>query len=194
MERGPITKILGLTFGAALLIGLLIIGSRFFYLQFRRSRLYDSEIATAAARYRIDPALVKAVIWRESNFDPNAKGTSGEIGLMQIREDAAFEWADAERLKNFEHTQLWDHNRNIHAGAWYLSKLLKRYTNTDNPIPYALADYNAGRTHVLRWNKGPAATNSEAFLAQMDYPGTKKYARTVMNRYEHYRGKIPAKN
>ena len=187
-------RILAFTLGGALVIGLLIVGIRYGYREVRRSHQFDTEIAAAATRYKIDPALVKAVIWRESNFDPRAKGTSGEIGLMQIREEAAFEWADAERLNNFEHSHLWDHTRNIHAGSWYLSKLLKRYTNTDNPLPYALADYNAGRTHVLRWNKGAAATNSEAFLAQMDYPGTKKYARSVMGRYEHYRAKALAKN
>src|SRR5688572_26110749 len=115
MGPSPIKKVLAFAIGGALLIGLLIVASRFFSHQFRRSHQFDSEIAAAAARYKIDPALVKAVIWRESNFDPKAKGTSGEIGLMQIREDAAFEWADAERMDNFEHTQLWDHNRNIHA-------------------------------------------------------------------------------
>jgi soluble lytic murein transglycosylase len=177
----------------ALALGLLIFGTNYWYGQYRRARQFDAEIAAAATRYKIDPLLVKAVIWRESNFNPNAKGTAGEIGLMQIREEAAFEWADAERLNDFSHIHLWDHNRNIHAGTWYLSKLLKRYTNTDNPIPYALADYNAGRTHVLRWNKGPASTNSAAFLAQMDYPGARKYARTVMERYEKYRSKTITK-
>jgi soluble lytic murein transglycosylase len=194
VRRGPVTRIFILTFWGAVVVGILILGIRYGYRELRRSHQFDSEIAAAAARYRIDPALVKAVIWRESNFNPRAKGTSGEIGLMQIREEAAFEWADAERLDNFEHSQLWDHNRNIHAGTWYLSRLLRRYTNTDNPLPYALADYNAGRTHVLRWNKGAGATNSEVFLAQVDYPGTRKYARSVMGRYEHYRAKPVAKN
>ena len=67
------------------------------------------------------------------------------------------------------------------GGARYLGKLLKRYAHTDNPTVYALADYNAGRTHVLRWNKG-AATNSAAFLAQIDYPGTQHYVRSILER------------
>jgi soluble lytic murein transglycosylase len=165
----------------------LILGGRFLFLRYQRMRQFEPQIAAAAARYHIDPLLVKAVIWRESKFDPGAKGRAGEIGLMQVREDAGFEWADAEHLPNFSHAQLWDSSRNIHAGAWYLAKLLKRYKNTDNPLPYALADYNAGRSHVLRWNKGAAATNSAAFLAQMDYPGTRQYAVSIMERYEYYR-------
>lgn len=126
------------------------------------------------------------MIWRESRFDPNARGTAGEIGLMQVREWPAEEWAEAEKLKDFEHKHLFEPTRNIHAGAWYLAKLMKRYTNCDNPVPYALADYNAGRTHVLRWAKGAASTNSTAFLAQMDFPGTRQYALAVMERREHY--------
>lgn len=148
---------------------------------------FEPEIALAAARYRVDPLLVKAVIWRESKFDPNAKGRAGEIGLMQVREDAAFEWADSEHLTNFSHAQIWNSSRNIHAGTWYLAKLLKRYKNADDPLPYALADYNAGRTHVLRWNKGAGVTNSAIFLAQMDYPGTRQYAISIMEQYQYYR-------
>lgn len=168
-------------------VAVLLIGGSRWWRERQREREYQSEIAQAAAKYRIDPLLVKAVIWRESKFDRNAKGKAGEIGLMQIMPMTAEEWGEAERISNFSPTHLWNPSQNIHAGAWYLAKCMKRYTQTDNPIPYALADYNAGRTHVLRWNKGAAATNSTAFLAQMDYPGTRKYALSVMERYEYYR-------
>ncbi|MGN6385131.1 MAG: transglycosylase SLT domain-containing protein, partial [Verrucomicrobiota bacterium] len=106
--------------------------------------------------------------------------------LMQIREEAAFEWADAEKIHPFEHREIFDPKKNIEAGTFYLSQLVKRYKNTDNPLPYALADYNAGRTHVLRWNKGAAKTNSEIFLSQMDFPGTRQYARNVIEKYSRY--------
>ena len=148
---------------------------------------YDEFIRVAARQYNLDPALIKAVIWQESKFKPHVRGRAGEIGLMQIREDAAFEWAEAEKFPSFEHEEIVDPQKNILCGSFYLSKLMKRYTATDNPIPYALADYNAGRTHVLRWNKGAAKTNSAAFLQQMDYPGTRRYAINVMKQYEIYK-------
>jgi soluble lytic murein transglycosylase len=72
-----------------------------------------------------------------------------------------------------------------------LRKLLGRYKHTDNPMAYALADYNAGRSNVLRWNKGLAATNSQAFLKQIDFPSTKTYVRAVLTRYAHYRRSFP---
>jgi soluble lytic murein transglycosylase len=73
------------------------------------------------------------------------------------------------------------------AGAWYLKKLLKRYRQTDDPVPYALADYNAGRGNLLKWNSGSAATNSSVFIQQIGFPGTKDYVRSVMRRRGLYR-------
>jgi soluble lytic murein transglycosylase len=106
---------------------------------------------------------------------------------MQIQEAAAQEWADAERIEGFDHEQCLDPGTNTLAGTWYLKKLLKRYMLTDNPVPYALADYNAGRGNVLKWNHGLAATNSAVFVDQIGFPGTKAYVKSVMGRYAHYR-------
>ena len=156
-----------------------------------RDHRFDVVIVGAAQRYGVEPALVKAVVWRESWFNPSVRGRKNEIGLMQIREEAASEWARAEKLTRFAPEQLFDPATNTLAGAWYLGKLLNRYQRTDNPLPYALADYNAGRSHVLRWNKAAASTNNTLFIEQMDFPSTRKYVKTVMRRYEYYRVTSP---
>jgi soluble lytic murein transglycosylase len=156
-----------------------------------RENSQDKVILAAARKYGVEPALIKAVVWRESRFNPRAKGSKGEVGLMQIRALTADEWAQAEGVALFSHTQMLDPGRNTLAGAWYLRKLLRRYTKTDNPLPYALADYNAGRSNVLRWLNGAASTNSAAFVEQIDFPGTKNYVRTVVRRYQHYRRLFP---
>jgi soluble lytic murein transglycosylase len=153
----------------------------------------DTVILAAAERYGVEPALIKAVVWRESRFDPLARGRKGEIGLMQIMKDTANDWATSEKMLLFQHERLFDPALNTEAGAWYLRKLLRRYANADNPLPYALADYNAGRGNVLRWARGPAATNSQEFIEQISYPGTRDYVRAVLKRYEKYRGTFPAK-
>ena len=147
----------------------------------------DIPIRAASQRYGIEPALIKAVVWRESHFHPSARGRVGELGLMQLRAAAAFEWAQAERVSGFVHEECLDPKTNTLAGTWYLRKLLKRYARTDNPLPYALADYNAGRQNVLKWNSGPAQTNSAAFLGQIRFPGTRAYVLSVLRRYERYR-------
>ncbi len=151
----------------------------------------DKPILAAAWRYGVAPALIKAVVWRESRFDPDARGSKGEIGLMQIMEPTGREWAEAEHKLIHFHEQLLDPEKNTLAGAWFLRKLLRRYEQTDNATVYALADYNAGRTHVLRWAKGAAATNSAEFLQQMTYPGTREYVKSVTKKFAHYAETFP---
>jgi soluble lytic murein transglycosylase len=149
-------------------------------------RSQDGPIRAAANRYGVEPALIKAIVWRESHFHPEAQGRAAEIGLMQLQEEAAREWADAEHVQPFSHEHCFDPGTNTLAGTWYLRKLLRRYVQTDDPLPYALADYNAGRGNVLKWNQGAAATNSAAFIEQIGFPGTRDYVRSVLRRYAHY--------
>jgi soluble lytic murein transglycosylase len=152
----------------------------------RQEHRYDPEIRAAAARYGVAPALVKAVVWKESRFSPHARGKAGELGLMQLMDAAAFEWAGSQRLTHFTHEHVLNPATNTLAGTYYLGKVLRRYTRTDNPLPYGLADYNAGRARVLRWMAGAAATNSAAFLAQVDIASTRAYIAEVSERYRHY--------
>lgn len=156
-----------------------------------REHRYDRQILAAARRYQVEPALVKAVVWRESRFDAQAIGAAKEIGLMQIRGPAGQEWAQAEKIRWFHPLLLQDPSANTQAGTWYLAKMLKRYKRTDNPVVYALADYNAGRGNVLRWLQGAAATNSAAFLAQMDFPGTRQYIEAITERQGWYKTRFP---
>ena len=144
-----------------------------------REHRYDTAILTAARRYQVDPNLVKAIVWRESCFNALARGRAGELGLMQIRALAAQEWAQSEHLAMFQHSDCLDPATNILAGTWYLKKVLKRYTQTDDPIPYALADYNAGRGNLLKWKRGSAETNSAAFMAQVEFPTTRAYIQAI---------------
>ena len=151
---------------------------------------FDPQIRRVAQHYRLPPSLVKAVVWKESRFDPSVRGRAGEIGLMQVTAVAAQEWADALKLTRYSHEQILDPSTNLHAGSFYLSKVLQRYAATDNPTAYALADYNAGRRNVLRWmsatNAPQARTNSAQFLAAMTYPGTRLYVEQILERRRRY--------
>ena len=153
-----------------------------------RENSQDEHILAAGKKYGVDPALIKAVVWRESWFNPRAMGGHREIGLMQLREAATRDWAKAEHVLILTQQQFFDPAKNTRAGSWYLHKLLGRYQQTDNPMPYALADYNAGRAHVLQWAQGAAATNSNTFIEQIGFPMTRDYVRAVMKRYQRYRG------
>jgi soluble lytic murein transglycosylase len=157
------------------------------------SRVEESQnavIKAASQRYGVEFSLIKAIVWRESHFDQKARGRAGEIGLMQLRDEAAREWADAEHIPNFLHEHCLDPRTNTLAGTWYLRKLLRRYRSTDNAVPYALADYNAGRGNVLKWINGAASTNSAVFLEQVQFPMTKDYVLAVIRREQRYRRKF----
>ncbi len=153
-----------------------------------RARKVEAYIGEASRRYGVDPALVRAVVWRESRFRPEVRGRAGELGLMQVGALAAEDWAKAEGLEGFEHRELEDPRRNVLAGTWYLGHLLRRYEGTDQPEVFALADYNAGRSNVRRWIAGEARTNGAAFLRSMDFPGTRRYVESVLARREKYLG------
>ncbi len=150
---------------------------------------YDALIFDTARKHGIDPLLVKAVVWRESAFRPDKMGTRGERGLMQVGEGAASDWATAEKIETFVPTDLFDAKTNVEVGVWYLKKALTRWKAKADPVPFALAEYNAGRTHVYRWiattDLGENAT-AEDLRAAIDYPTTRRYVEDIVRRYRYY--------
>src|SRR3982074_2838644 len=113
-------------------------------------RRFDSLIVKAAREYNLDPRLVKAVVWRESRFQADMKGRNGERGLMQVTEVAARDWAIAKGFANFRADELLVPETNLEVGGWYLSKAVQRWNAADDALPFALAEYNAGKSRVDR--------------------------------------------
>ncbi|MDA7915949.1 lytic transglycosylase domain-containing protein [Verrucomicrobia bacterium] len=157
-----------------------------YWFRWRKEARIDRYVQAAASAYDVRPSLIKAIIWRESRFNIAARGGAGEIGLMQIRDLAAQEWATAEDIYPFHHENIIHPGTNTLAGTWYIRKLMERYKHTDNCLPYALADYNAGRSNVLKWMKGKATTNSVVFTAQIGFPSTHDYVQSVSRKYAEY--------
>ena len=153
-----------------------------------RFRRYDQLIGAVAVKHRLDPMLVKAVVWRESRFDPKKHGGAGERGLMQVSEKAANEWARENKIANFRIEQLFDPRTNLEAGTWYLRRAFEHWETQSDPMPFALAEYNAGASRAQRWSGGDgvAAVASETFLRKIDFPGTRKYVDSIIARYEFY--------
>jgi soluble lytic murein transglycosylase len=151
-----------------------------------REQRYNHVIEEASARYGVDRFLVKAVIRRESGFDPLAYGTHGEIGLMQVTEGAGREWAQATGRKDFGRDSLWDARMNIEAGTWYLARALRRWQTMDDPVPFALAEYNAGLRNVQRWLPAGQATTAKQLLEAITYPSVRRYIETTKDYHQAY--------
>lgn len=153
-----------------------------------RFQQYDQLIRAVAAPNELDPMLVKAVIWRESRFDPQKFGGAGERGLMQVSELAAQEWAKENHLENFQVEELFDPRKNLEAGAWYLHRAMSHWQQEADPTPFALAEYNAGASRAQRWagGEGSKPITARAFQRNIDFPGTRKYVESIIERYRFY--------
>src|SRR5713226_10678814 len=92
-----------------------------------RFHRYDRLIRGVALEHHLDPMLVKAVVWRESRFDPQKYGSARERGLMQVSEKAAHEWARENKINNFPVEELFDPKTNLEAGAWYLHRAFEHW-------------------------------------------------------------------
>ena len=147
---------------------------------------YDDAIASAARRHGVDPLLVKAVIWQESRFHPEKIGGHGERGLMQVTEPAAQDWVQAEGIETFVPQDLLDPKTNIEIGTWYLGRALRHWSSQEDPLPFALGEYNAGRSRVQRWSRGEQISAEELKHA-MDIASTRAYVASVRQRYDYYR-------
>ena len=156
-----------------------------------REQRFDRLIEEIAPQYGVDKYLVKAVIRRESKFDPFVFGSHGEIGLMQITDGAGQQWARAVKRRDYGRSLLWDPRANIEAGTWYLARALNRWPDKDDDdrIPFALAEYNAGYANVLRWLPHAQQTTPDGFVDAITYPSVREYVADVIENYEFYKAR-----
>ncbi len=150
---------------------------------------YDFAISQAAARENVDFYLVKALIFEESWFWPDIRGSSGEIGLMQISKAAAADFAARKGLLPFYEERLLEPELNIEIGCWYLRQSLDRYRDSPDPKVFALLRYNAGAARADAWLSAarskpvpPGMSPERYYLSLVDLPKTREYVRRILER------------
>ena len=117
------------------------------YERLRYPLAYEQIVRGHAQHYRLDPALVAAVIYQESKFRSSARSHSGAIGLMQLQPATAEGIAIRTGGTRFHVDDLYEPEINVRYGAWYLRHLLDKYGDERT----ALAAYNAGQDNVDSW-------------------------------------------
>jgi len=116
---------------------------------------YAAEIAAAAARHGVDPALLTGLIRAESNFDPNATSPAGAQGLTQLMPATAAGLGVTNPL---------DPAQAIEGGARYLRQQLDRFGGDASK---ALAAYNAGPGAVERFGGVPPYEETQAYVRRV---------------------------
>jgi soluble lytic murein transglycosylase len=131
-----------------------------------RSIMSDRELDPVIARHsrahRLHPALIRAVIKTESDFDPLAVSHAGAVGLMQLMPQTAM---------RFDVRDSYNPDDNIGGGTKYLRQLLDRFNGN---LPLALAAYNAGEHAVERYRGLPPI------------PETRQYVLKVLGYYRNF--------
>ncbi len=179
--------LLALILMAALGVGVAFLAWEFghkIWLVFARYSMWDRSIVEAAKRNNVDPRLVKAVVWRESRFRPDASGLAGEVGLMQIRPQGAV--ADWARLNGVEppcRGALFNPELNIEIGAWYLGKAVRKWSGYKECFELALCEYNAGAKRSEAWRP---LSPDESVRERINISSTLAYVNSIMSKYNEY--------
>ena len=136
------------------------------YLRARYPLAYEQILRGDAETYDLDPALLAAVVYVESRFDPNARSAAGALGLMQLLPETAKGIALRTGGDRFVVADLRDPEINVRYGSWYLDHLRQRYEDTRT----ALAAYHAGQGNVdgwLRSGQGIAFPETRAYVDEV---------------------------
>ncbi len=130
---------------------------------------WDPLMVAAAEKYKVDVALIKAVMLAESGMNPGARSRTGAMGLMQLMPPTA---------SDLGVTNAWDPEENIDGGVRYLRKVLTMF-NGDRRL--ALAGYNAGPNLV------------KLLQAVPPYKETRVYVKRVMGLHHYFRHERPVR-
>ncbi len=116
---------------------------------------FATDVALAAYKYQLDPALIRAVIHAESAFKPGAVSKAGAKGLMQLMPGTASDMGVDNPLNA---------QQNIRGGSRYLAQLLAQF---NGDLDLACAAYNAGPSTVTQYSGIPPYPETQAYVKRV---------------------------
>jgi soluble lytic murein transglycosylase len=144
-------------------------------------------IRQQAAEKRLDPALIAAVIYAETKFDPRPSSAGAE-GLMQLLPSTAYYLARLSGGRSFTASDLAEPDVNVAYGSYYLRYLLDHYGGNEM---LAVAAYNGGETNVDRWVAHAESEGRQLSMQDIPFGETREYVQRVLSAQRDYRTTYP---
>jgi soluble lytic murein transglycosylase len=146
-----------------------------------------SIIREQAAAKHLDPALIAAVIYAESKFEPRPSA-AGAQGLMQILPATAYYLAHLSGGSRFTASDLATPRINVAYGSYYLRYLLDHFHGNEM---LAVAAYNGGIANVDRWVAQADSDGNRLTATAIPFPETRAYVQRVLSAQRAYRATYP---
>lgn len=153
------------------------------YLGFLFPLDFKTEVEQASKRFKLDPALVLAIIRQESAFNERARSSADAFGLMQVIPSTARQTARRHKIRYRNFKDLYRVSKNISIGSAYLRLLLNQ---NNNHFVYSVASYNAGSEPVKKWRQNLKDNEILEFIENIPYKETSLYVRLVLRNYIIY--------
>jgi soluble lytic murein transglycosylase len=145
---------------------------------------YTDVIRSSSRRRDLDPTLVAAIIYAESQFDPTAVSDQGAVGLMQVLPTTATQIAGQSGGATFTTADLEVPAVNVRYGCYYLRTVLDQF---GGDTLAAVAAYNAGAGAVSQWVAAARADGHELRAADIPFAETRGYVSRVFELRRIYR-------
>jgi len=146
-----------------------------------------SVIREQAQAKQLDPALIAAVIYAETKFEPRTSSAGAE-GLMQIEPETAEFLAKLSGGYSFTTSDLGTPKVNVAYGSYYLRYLLDHYSGNEM---LAVAAYNAGLANVDSWVAQANSAGRQLTVEAIPFPQTRAYVERVLEAQRAYRATYP---
>jgi len=144
-------------------------------------------IREQAAEKQLDPALIAAVIYAETKFDPRPS-SAGAQGLMQILPSTAYYLAHLSGGVSFTASDLANPSVNVAYGSYYLRYLLDHYGGNQM---LAVAAYNGGLGNVDKWVAQAQSEGKPLSVEEIPFAQTREYVHRVLGAERAYRATYP---
>lgn len=154
----------------------------FIYQELLYPQAYKDIVLKASERFNIDPSLIFAIMREESRFDRQAQSPAGALGLMQLMLNTAKREGGKLGISIEKNTELFDSEKNIFIGSFYLKNLIEEF---GNPV-FVIAAYNAGEKTVFSWLKSNTYRDIDEFIEDIPYSETRAYVKRVLASYFEY--------